>query len=106
LTVGEKLILARRRAGLGQSVFAQRYNASRNRYGEWERDEEPLPSCHKTPEIKDMSVLEECFILRRRAGLTQEQCAEEIGVSRFWYNQMEMGTAAAGELLKYWGVDE
>lgn len=101
LTVGENLLITRRRENESQEEVAKRLGITRNQYGRLERDQE---DCVKVPLLKidNLSPHEKCFLLRRRAELTQEEVAEEIGVTRFWLNQMELGKVSNAELVKFW----
>lgn len=104
LTKGERLLISRRRAHESQSVAARRYGLSRNRYGEMERDADAISDNFSVPEVGQLSVEEKCLILRRRSERTQEDCAAELGVTRFWYNQMEMGNVPSRDLASFWGI--
>lgn len=75
---------------------------TRNVYGRVERDDEDVPSGIALPELGELTQDEICLILRRRAGLTQEECADKIGVTRFWFNQMETGKVSVSDLVKFW----
>lgn len=99
VTIGERLLIFRRRDGISQAEAAQQHGVSRNMYGEMERAEsEPCI-------IVELSVPEKCLIMRRRRGYTQQECADRLGVTRFWYNQMEKGSAPVAELAKFWGIE-
>lgn len=102
LTAGETLLLARRRSGESQEKCADRYGLTRNAYGKFERDDETYTNI-KIPELNELTDAEKCLILRRRSGLTQDECAEEIGITRFWFNRMEVGKVDASSLVAYWG---
>lgn len=102
MTVGERLLIARRRSGESQETIARRLGMTRNVYGRVERDDEDIHSGISLPELGELSQEEICILLRRRAGLTQEECAEKIGVTRFWFNQMETGKVSSSDLVKFW----
>jgi DNA-binding XRE family transcriptional regulator len=102
LTVGETLLISRRRSGESQEVIAKRFGMTRNCYGRLERDDEDIRSGITLPELGELTQDEICLILRRRAGRTQEECAEEIGITRFWFNQMETGKVSCSDLVKFW----
>lgn len=102
LTAGETLLLARRRSGESQEKCAQRYGITRNSYGKLERDDETYTNI-KIPVLNELTDAEKCLILRRRSGLTQDECAEKIGVTRFWFNRMEVGKVDVSSLVAYWG---
>ena len=103
LTAGETLLLARRRSGESQEKCADGYGLTRNSYGKFERDEETHTNI-KIPELNELTDAEKCLILRRRSGLTQDECAEKIGITRFWFNRMEVGKADASSLVAYWNA--
>jgi len=104
LTTGESLLIARRRSGESQELMAKKYGITRNQYGRAERDQE---DCVKdVPVIQDLDLKEKCLLLRRRAEKTQEECAEEMSITRFWFNQMEMGNINNDDLIRYWGLSE
>lgn len=100
LTTGETLLIARRRSGESQETIARRLGMTRNSYGRVERDDEEASI--KLPELGELTEAEQCLILRRRSGLTQEECAEKLGIARFWFNQMEIGKVSCAELVKFW----
>lgn len=102
MSVGERLLIARRRSGESQETVARRFGLTRNSYGRVERDDEDLCAGISLPELGELTQDEVCLILRRRAGLTQEECAEKIGVTRFWFNQMETGKVSVTDLVKFW----
>ncbi len=102
MTVGERLLIARRRSNESQETVARRFDMTRNTYGRLERDDEDLHSGISLPELGELTQEEICILLRRRAGLTQEECADKIGVTRFWFNQMEMGKVSSSDLVKFW----
>lgn len=86
--------------------MADRYGMTRNVYGRVERDQEEFTdnTCAgvTVPEVDKLSQDEICLLLRRRAEMTQEECAELIGVTRFWFNQMETGKVPLSDLVDFW----
>ena len=100
LEVSEKLLIWRRREGLSQEEAGTRLGVHRKKYGEIER--EPKGKRINVPHIGELYSHEICYLLRRRSGLTIPACAEDIGVSRYWYNLMELGKASPERLVKYW----
>lgn len=97
LSAAERSIIHRQRNDINQSEAAKRFNVSRRRFGEmeqrgevdWETDIEPAPH-------------EICMVKRCRAGLTQSELAEQIGVTRYWLSLMECGKATSTKLEAYW----
>lgn len=100
LTLGERLLLARKRAGLTQSQAAAQHNVSPKRYGLWERDQVKAPFAAFIK--KPIRGHELCMIRRRRSNLTQGALARDLGCSRWWLNRMEQGKAPVHQLLDYW----
>lgn len=105
LTLGEHLLIWRRREGLTQKQASLLLGIGRNTYQEIERQD---TKCRLAvmPHISTLYSHEICFILRRRSGWTIPQCAEQVGVSRYWYNLMEQGKASPDRLITYWGENE
>lgn len=105
LTLGERLLIWRRREGYTQQEAGPVLGMSFNAYKAIERQH---TKCHlaNMPYIGDLYSHEICFILRRRAGWTIPDCAEQAGVSRYWYNMMEQGKVSPDRLVMYWGENE
>lgn len=101
LTTGEILLLARRRSGESQEKCAHGHGLTRNAYGKLERDDDTHANV-KIPVLNELTDAERCLILRRRSGLKQDECAEEIGITRFWFNRIEVGKVDASSLVVYW----
>lgn len=100
LTDGETLLIIRKRENLSQEAVAEGFGITRNQYGRIERDiDKPRFSM---PVVTKLNPHEVCFLARRRMELTQEECAEAMGVTRFWYNQMEMNNVPNESLIKFW----
>lgn len=105
LTEGEKLFIYRRRNNLTQEEMASRYGITRNVYGRIERDEEKEVSV-KIPKIEHLELIEKCVLYRKQKELTQEECAESMGITRFWFNQMETGKVPIKDLVDFWENEE
>lgn len=105
LNIGEKLLIWRRREGYTQRQAGPMLGMSFTAYKAIERQE---TKCGLTdmPFIGDLYSHEICFIFRRRSGWTIPECAEQAGVSRYWYNLMEQGKVCPDRLIEYWGEDE
>lgn len=56
-----------------------------------------------SPFLHDFEV---CFVLRRRKGLKIYEAAELAGISRYWYNSMELGKANPERLINFWVKNE
>lgn len=101
LTPGERLRIERRRGGWTQPEAAQYYGMPHGAYKLAERDE---PQAWDIPPIILRGIVdhEYCTVLRKREGLTQQQLADRIGVSKWWVCLMERGDAPVDTLLRYW----
>lgn len=101
LTTGERLRIARRRDGLTQAEAALAYGMPIRAYKRAEADEyhEWALTC---PPIGKLELHEECFLLRRRQGLTLRELSRMIGLSIWWICQIEQGKAPVGTLRDYW----
>jgi len=51
---------------------------------------------------KMITGLEWCRLQRWRSGLSQENLASALGITRIWLNRMENGLVSNNELLEYW----
>lgn len=101
-TRGERLLLARRRAGQNQAEAADALGVSIDTYREWETDVREKEQPHK--QLGELKPHEICFLMRRRAGKTQRQIAVEMNCTRLWIIQMEAGEAPVDRLREYWGL--
>jgi DNA-binding XRE family transcriptional regulator len=54
------------------------------------------------PNLGGIQDHEKCYILRRRSNKKQIECAQEMGVTRFWFNQMELGKVSCKLLIEFW----
>ena len=102
LALQESFIIYRRRLGLSQSQMATLFNIHRETYGRLERGEQVQISTDR-PALGGLQCHEKCFILRRRSGWTQEECADLMGITRYWFNLMELGKAPVEPLINFWG---
>ena len=90
----EALYLWRRRIWFTQRQLAKREGYSVDEYIRRELNIVPLE-----PHLKQLcgadtykpTPEECCTIWRRRLGLSQEAIAEQVGCSRYWVGQMELG---------------
>ena len=99
LTDGEHLFISRRREGLSQTAMAEQLGMTRNNYGEIERSEN---AGFKIKPIRNLKAHEKCVLYRRRCEKTQQDIADELGVSRYWLNRMEVGIEDCTTLVNYW----
>jgi len=101
LSYAERLLIWRRRSGHNQTMAAKLVGVCRNTYTRMELGDEtriqPI-----VPYLGELYDNEACVILRRRSGWPQWRVAEEMGISRFWVNQMELGYADANKLVGFW----
>lgn len=102
LTFGETLLIDRRRRGENQEAAGIRLSLPKNTYAKIERDEVSGDHRMICPDIGELEVHEKCFLYRRRSKKTQEQCADEMGISRYWFDSMELGKACVDRLAEYW----
>jgi len=104
----ELLLINRLRSGLTQEQAADALDMTRNQYGLLERNETACVNGKfqfvSKEDILPLNDGEHCLILRRREDKTQEECADEMGITRFWFNQMEQGKAPSQPLIEHWGV--
>lgn len=101
LTVGEHLLIWRRRHGMKQPEAASFLAMGVNSYKAIER-QDTMCRLKEMPHLGELYSYEICFLLRRRSGWTIPRCAEQAGVSRYWYNLMEQGKASPETLIRYW----
>jgi len=100
-TRGESLLLWRRRKNLSQVEAAKEYGVHPDRYREWEADKRTIDQPRR--HLGQLKPHEVCFLLRRRAGKTQQEVAAAIGCTRLWVIRMEGGKAPVERLVEYWG---
>ncbi len=99
LTRGERHLVKRRRTTESQVEAAERYGVSLYNYRQWETD--TLKSPHELG-LGKLRNFEACFITRRRSGLSASAVAKRVGVSRWWFCQMERGDVDATRLVSFW----
>lgn len=104
LTLREKALVFRRRLEISQGAMAAICGVHREAYGQFERDEGRELN-FPAPAVEPLEDHEKCFIHRRRSGWTQEACASRMGITRYWFNLMELGKAPCELLVKFWGRD-
>lgn len=104
LTNGEKLRIERRRAGNTQAKEAKLRALPLGAYKKLERGE--ASECYTLlSSLRGMLKNHEtCMVLRLRKGLTQQQLADKIGVTKWWLCLMEQGEAPVATLLDHWTV--
>jgi len=99
----ERILIKRKRLGNTQNQEAKRLGVSRYKYRKWEKGD--LDKDTIVPKrLSNLGIFEICFLLRKRNNLTITKLAQEIGVSKTWICDMELGTAPIGDLVKYWIV--
>lgn len=101
LTNADRMLVRRLRNGETQTQAAVRLGVTRNQYIDWELRRSSPPS-RIVPKINRLKPHERCLLLRRKAGLTQEDVAFAIGCCRYWVNLMEQGKAPVEKLVEYW----
>jgi DNA-binding XRE family transcriptional regulator len=95
LSAGEWERILRARDERSQAERARDLKVSRWAYQKWEQDSSMLSS-------KMITGLEWCRLQRWRSGLSQENLASALGITRIWLNRMENGLVSNNELLEYW----
>lgn len=103
LTRGERMLVSRRRKAESQIDAAARYNVSLYAYRQWETE---ALECPHALSIGKLKPFEQCFLLRRRKGVTAGTLARKLGLSRWWLCQMERGDVDAARLVKFWRGDQ
>lgn len=103
LTIGERFLIHRMRLGKSQESFASGIGLSRNQFGKLERDAKDAPVIPPPSIIRNLRDYEKCLILRKRSGKSQDQCALEMKISRFWFNKMESNQVSNQALIDFWG---
>jgi transcriptional regulator with XRE-family HTH domain len=97
----ERLWLYRIRMKLTQRQRAEALGVKVDRYRDWETGvvtkDMPITTLIVTP-------TEMCRLRRRREGMTQQEVADAMGVSRLWVLKMERGEAPSGRLINFWSA--
>lgn len=105
MELSEKLFLWRKRLNKNQAVMAEDLGLSVREYLAAEHGLNAL-LCGDVSGAGDveatLSDRERCVLARRRAGLTQREVAEALGVHRVSVVQMEKGVVSCERLLIYW----
>lgn len=103
LTVGERLLIDRRRRKESQRQAGARLGISRTRYTLHERD---IPV--EGAELKDVVIIpslqlhEDCLLQRRRSKVTQAEAAARLGCCVHQLRLMELGRRDALPLATMW----
>ncbi len=82
--------------------MATLFSIHRETYGRLERGDQVQITVDR-PALGGLQCHEKCFVLRRRSGWTQEECADLMGITRYWFNLMELGKAPVEPLINFWG---
>lgn len=107
LTISERVVILRRREEQKQENFAARFGMTTHQLSAVEcGDTAPNKVLQKAAmrlgQHKRLETHEACFIARRRAGVSQQQVAKDLGRCRYWVNRMELGLVPCHELADYW----
>lgn len=94
----ENILIHRRRINQTVAEAAESLDLSKSTYKRY-FNQGRLP----TYNLGYVSFLEICFLARHYLGLTQKQCAKELGISRFWFVKMEIGIKNPTKLYEFWG---
>lgn len=98
LTPGEALVLSRRRADMTQQEAADTFGASFDVYRSWEVGGVDCPKM----QLGFLLLHEQCFVLRRRAGLRIADVARATGLSNAWVGECERGEVPVSDQLVAW----
>jgi hypothetical protein len=62
------------------------------------------PDCWDVPDVDldGLQTHEACMLMRKREGLTLDDLADKIELTKWWLCLMEQGKAPIASLLKYW----
>jgi len=96
LTKGEVQFLQRRRRGHSIQKEAEHRHLTMQQIRDMESSQ-----ARSAGKLK-LTDVEYCVVLRKRTGLTQQQVADALGVSRYWVMLMENEKAPINRLLQYW----
>ena len=100
LTVGERLAISRRRAGLSQREASALLGWPFKRYLRAEHgkdDEAPAPA------LTSLTSGEECRVTRKRAGFTLAELEKLSGFKSKWIHRVEQDqTRSAASLVTFW----
>lgn len=100
LETGETLLIWRRRRDWNQSQAADYFGVSVFTYKLAEYGKISLKK--KITAITDILPYERCLIYRKRATLTQQALAKQLGVGRYWLRLQEAGRVNCEKLLAHW----
>lgn len=109
----EKLVIARRRAGMTQEDLRKKIGLTRRQYQRIESGKVPAVQWdsvvrghkHLGPLIRSVEHLdahERCHLARLRAGMTLIEVGRKIGYAKFWVGEMEHGRARPDPLVDFW----
>lgn len=94
----ETFYIDRTRRQQTQRQAARRLKVSLGEYSAIETGKQDA----KRVAIGRLTANERCVLQRRRAGYTQLEIAKDLGVCRWWVNQMESGRQDCTPLSSYW----
>lgn len=98
VTPAESYLIDRKRRGETQRRAARRLKCTLAEYNAIELGKTKA----KKVAIGRLKAHERCVLQRRRAGYTQIQIATDLGLCRWWVNQMESGRQDCTRLSSYW----
>jgi len=98
LAAHEKVLIHRRRQGKTQAVAAEEHGVPVGHYIRWENG---TWWCPFTPRVQKLTNQEKCFIMRRRANMTQSEVANLLSCSTRWVTMMEVGRAPVRQLREF-----
>lgn len=100
LTIYENLWIYRKRRKYDQGTMARKACMGTHRYIKIEKNQ--MPMIIEAPCQLPLTVLETAILHRRRAGMSREQLAKNIGIEASFVTEMEFGRLAPDELFHYW----
>lgn len=111
LTLSERVLMSRRRAGLSVKELAPMLGVSESLLRTWETDAKREKARTQPPEpgdIKttaDLALYEQCVLARLRSGQKAKDVAKSISLSGSWLTKAERGELDDVEALaNYWRV--
>lgn len=102
LTIGERLLIDQRRAGVTRAEAAELWGVTLYRYALWEENRgDDMPEAAAIP-LGRLEFREHALIMRRRSRMTLKAMGRELGCSSWWVSQMETGKVSDALLREFW----
>lgn len=100
-----QLEIIRRRTKQTRKQTAQALQVSASTVYNWEKGKTKA-KITLNENLPELTELEQFYLHRKIAGLTQAQVAKDLGVSRYWVILMEQGKVDGERLRKHWGLND